>query len=453
MHSNDIFPISASPFEEYLLQDDRSGYPMTMPLLCLFQGNVDLCTLAEAFDKTILHEPLFCAIAQRRNNRHCWVIASEPPRLVTETNSTIGDMAASEGIEPLVTLDVTKTPGVHCSYIPMSGGFAIRLHLHHAICDGLASILFLGNWMAEYARLIGNNSDLTVNHPISERIKSRTDLHIELPHPLSRWTIARSFMKELRLWFCRPVYRLSPQNVANTDATSVKFDNPILLWKLISHEDVVRIRQKARSLNVSLNSYITGQYLLYLCNWIGKENISGKQWLRLLVPTSLRKPIHWDNPASNMLGYAFLDRRASACLDSDTFYQSIDHDIDLIKKWSMGAMFISGLNIVQRIPFVLSTILSSKHCLATSVFSNIGNPCKALPYPHFKDSGTIEVGGAKLYRLIGGPPIRPNTPICGGLIQQNDEAVLSIVVDSQRFGLENCREFLRKFIDHILRAV
>ena len=450
--SNDVFPIPASPFEEYFLRDSRLGYNMTMPLLFMFRGGVDLCALEKAFNTAVLHEPLFCAVVRRRNNRYCWTHAPESPRLITETDGEILDPSASEGIEQIATLDITKTAGVHCRYIPMTDGFALRLHVHHAVCDGLGTILFLGNWMAEYARLVGDDTDFTVTHPLPERITSRTELHIEFPHPLSGWTITKSFLRELRHWFCRPVCRLTPQNGIDTGSETAKCGDPVLLWKTITNADTIRLRRKARTFGVSLNSYLTGLYFQHLCDWLDVKRKSERHWVRLLIPTNLRKPIHCDIPASNMLGYAFLDRRASECVDSEFFYQAIDGDIDITKKWSMGAMFITGVDMVRRIPFAFPMILSSKNCLATSVFSNIGNPCKMLPYQRFRDSGTIEAGGAKLHRIIGAPPVRPNTPFCSGVIQQNDGTTLSMIVDTPQFGLENCREFHKKFIDRILES-
>jgi len=449
MTFGDIFPLPISPFEEYLLRDDRPGYPMTMPLLFMFRGKVDLGILEEAFNKTVLREPLLCAIVQRLNNHRHWTLAPELPRLITEQ-----DAAVEGGIERIITLDVTKRPGIHCSYIPMSegttDGFALRLQVHHAVCDGLGCILFLGNWMAEYARLIGDDADLAANPSVPERIKSRTNFHVELPHTPTRWKIVKSFIRELYHWFGRPVYKLSPPRDASS---STNVANPVLIWKTIPSGDLMRIRKKAQSFGVSLNSYLTGQYFQYLCNRLGEKKASDRCWIRLLVPTNLRKPAHFDIPVSNMLGYAFLDKRASECVDSGIFYQSIDRTIDIIKRWSMGTMFISGVDLFQRIPFTMSMIISPKNCLSTSVFSNIGNPCKVLPQRRFSESGTMEVRGAKLYRIIGAPPIRPNTPFCCGLIQQNDELTLSMVVDAPQFGIEHCREFHSDFIDLVLRAV
>ena len=451
MTLGDIFPLSVSPFEEYLLRDDRPGYPMTMPLVLMFRGKVDIGILKEAFHNTIVREPLFCAVVQRNKNRHYWVPAPALPQFVTEPNSII-----EEGVERIIPLDVAKNPGVHCCYTPLHDGFALRLQVHHAVCDGLGSILFMGNWMAEYARLIGDDPLMAANPVVPIRIQARTNFHADLPHTPARWKIVRSFIRELSHWFGRPLYRLSPMDDPNTDSPHGRFGNtdvnPVLLWKTITGADLARIRQKSQSLGVSLNSYLTGQYYLYLCNRLGANKISDRQWIRLLIPTNLRKPVHFDIPASNMIGYAFLDRRISECIDSETFYQNIDHTINIIKKWEMGTMFISVIEILRRIPFALPMILSSQNCLSTSVFSNIGNPCKILPYRRFQESGTIEAGEAKLYRIIGAPPIRPGTPICCGLIRQNDELTLSMIVDAAKFGLESCRKFHGNFIDHVLRA-
>ncbi|MDR0328740.1 MAG: hypothetical protein LBI05_10640 [Planctomycetaceae bacterium] len=445
MDFRDVFPLAVSPFEEYLLRDERPGYPMTMPLLFMFRGNADVQALESAFHEAVLHEPLFCATSQQRNGSFYWTAASEPPHIIMETE------AIADGVEQIVPLDITHQPGIHCRYIPTPEGFAIRLQIHHAICDGLGTILFLGNWMAEYARLVGDDAGLTVNHPLPERIKARTDLQIEHPHPLSRWTLIKSFMRQFYIWFGRSVHKISAHNV-NHHAAQNRIENPVLLWRSISQADIVRLRQKARDWGVSLNSYLTGLYFQHLCQWLDASKESDRRWLRLLVPTNLRKPVHFDIPASNMIGYAFFDRRASECRDSQEFYQSIDNAIDRIKKWSMGAMFMSVLEIIRRIPFALPLILSSRNCLATSVFSNIGNPCKMLPHQRFRESGTIEVGGVKLYRIIGAPPIRPNTPFCVGVIQQSEETTISMIVDSSRLGLENCREFHESFIEKLLNT-
>lgn len=444
----DILPDPLTPFEEYMFRDNHPGYTMMMPLTLYFKGSADLDALRVSFQETAGPEPLFRAAVKREKGRWNWCDTGETPALLPDHDGVF-DGTRRSGVESIAPSELEYRPGVHCRYTPVEDGLVVRFQVHHAVCDGLSTILFLGNWFARYGRLIGDTDGLNVFPPDPERLRERTDLRIAYPHPLPRRTVLYSILREAGLWGGRRPIRLRSDATNGQDESGL----PRLLWNRLSPELSGALSETAKQLNVSLNTFFIVEYFRFLKNWIRSTDVHRGKWIRLLVPTNLRKKEHRGIPASNMLGYAFLDRRLRDDFDAPDLYRRTQETVDLIKTWSMGAMFLAGVDICRRIPFGFPAVLSKRFCHSTSIFSNIGNPCRILPQDRFRESGTIRVGRLELRQLIGAPPVRPNTPVSCGLIRHGDELTLSHIVDVGEFGLENGKRFQRMFLEQIERAV
>jgi hypothetical protein len=78
-------------------------------------------------------------------------------------------------------------------------------------------------------------------------------------------------------------------------------------------------------------------------------------------------------PAANMISYAFLIRKVRDCLvNRHELLNNIHEEMQIIKDWQVGFMFLDGLAFFNRIPGGLRRLLRSKRCLASLVFSNVG---------------------------------------------------------------------------------
>ncbi|MDR1963362.1 MAG: hypothetical protein LBQ50_06255 [Planctomycetaceae bacterium] len=448
-----MLSVPLSAFEEYMFRDDRPEYPMTMATTLFFRGKVDVGLLSQAFDETIASEPLYRSIVCKKKRRWYWIPSQNVP--VLQQCEALQQPRGDSGIDPLVSFNLRHSPGVLCEYRAIPNGFVIRLHVHHAICDGLATMRFIGNWFARYGELIGDTENLSSCFSDPNLLLQRENLQIILPHPLSRRTIAQSFYREVSHWLLRYPCRLkslsNPISAINSpdSFSEVAKKGTSLFWTRLPEEFFDAYRCAAKKRAVSINTLFLGDYFQVLRQWL--ETTAGKQfdkkWIRVLMPTNLRKSCHNGIPAANMLGYVFLDRQMKDCSQPESLYTGIQNDVEMVKTWSMGAMFLSGVKMARQIPGGLTWTTSKYFCHATSIFSNIGCPCKILSQKRFHLAGTIRVGDAELVQLTGGPPVRPHSPLSGGLLLQGRFWTLSVVADLNRFPVADVIHFRNLLID------
>lgn len=64
--------IRLSPFEEYMVCDQRHGFPMTQEMIWVFRGTFDEDLLRRAFWTAAAAEPLCGATIRRRFGRLYW---------------------------------------------------------------------------------------------------------------------------------------------------------------------------------------------------------------------------------------------------------------------------------------------------------------------------------------------------------------------------------------------
>lgn len=428
--------------------DTRPNFPMSPLMIFVFKGQADVAALRQAFNETLQYEPLFCSVVTKINGRWCW---TQTPKLPEMQCSEIKIANCESGSAENVFFDLQQQTGVCCIYRETENGFVIELSVHHSICDGMGTMRFFGNWLARYAQLVGDTQDIETHYPKPERIRDRENLHIELPHPISKWTTAKSSIKYAGQWFLKRPARLCalPETKSDDKTTSKTINKTAMcFWQQLPEEFTVAYSNAAMRSNVTVNTLFLANYYNVLYDWFVNcyGLISPKTMFRVLVPTNLRKEEHQDIPAANILGYVFLDYYANDCRDTEMLCADLQNRITFVKNWSVGAVFLSGTEFVRKIPFGLRFAASSLFCHSTSVFSNIGSPCRYLLQKQFRNTETIQVGDVQLIQILGSPPVRPHTPFSTGLIQQNNQWTLTVSADGQIMNENNTRTFLSMLI-------
>jgi hypothetical protein len=486
----DIFPLPLTPFEEYMFLDANRGYPMVVPVTLVFKGNVNFELLSAAFDEAMLHEPLFNAVVQHERHQLCWVDSGQLPSLEFVTENPIAP-DSNHGIDDFHNISIDKNnqsetgnqTGFRCSFTPTNGGFVIRIRVHHSISDGMAILFFIANWFAKYGELINDTDDLETCYPNPIKIKERENMLIKLPYQVSKLSSAFSFYRAVWDWFTRYLCRIrnwNPQLVAeyehflsNWNFDNLHSTNPIpntnnsscnnsnsnskMFWSRLPNDLNNAIQNKIHEIKVGWSPFILAEYFKFVRQWMENTNemplCEKRNWIRILYPMNFRLSAHRSIPASNILGFAFIDRRFEHDFCNDKFYYEMHDELKHITNWSMGSMFLRGIGLCRRIPFLLPYIMLPQHCLTTSIFTTIGNPCLFMPQKRFRKLRTVKVADLELCQIIGSPPIRPNTPVSFAMTKQQNEITFSNIIDINLFGIKNAALFHDLFINQLRQSV
>ncbi len=459
-HIRDLFPIHFEPFEDYLIRDESPSFPMTWCFEWRFEGQVRRAEFELAFWEMLINEPLFWAKAEKRKGRFCWVESPHPPTMAW--NDKRGEafpdhQPQSTGIIPV---DIHGGPVLRVEVDQYDQQLVLRAFAHHAATDGMGMTFFMANWLSRYANLIGDVDGVRPFSPAPSRIADRGKLNIVLPEKISFFTILRSFAKETAGWLMRRPFNLektvprSPRERKQGESAGTN-DVPIQLWRPLSRDFLAAYRQKAQTWGVSMNSLFVSDLFCFLKQRNQKLAIKHftRKYLRVLIPVNLRNDFHHDIPASNILGYVFLDRLPAGCSGEKEFAEQVDREMKFIRKWSVGAMFLDGVRFFRRIPFALSYLASPRFCHSTIVFSNLGNCCSALPQERFRKEKTVRVDGLVLKHVIGSPPVRPHTPFTFGLIACGRETALIMTTRRSCYENKEAERFMNGFITFLERDV
>lgn len=434
-------PLPLEPFEEYFLRDERPGSPMVFPLTMAFQGRIDRPAFERSLTETLAVEPLLSAYVKRRGRRLIWSPQPTPPSVNWEEGSAglLDDQAWDA--TPVLPIDLGSAPGLRVVASVRNDQIKLICYFHHASTDGLGAIRFMFNVLARYGELVGDDAGLSTTLPQPELAAQRGDLCVELPEPVSAASIARSIVCETYKWLAQRPKPLASRAPAQRDV-----QQPVMLSKYLDDELVSQLRAVGRRQGCSLNDLLMRDLFLTIDDWNRSlREINPGDVIRILMPTNLRKAAHYRMPASNLIGYAFLTRTAGECERPDDLLVGITEEIKLIRKWSLGAMFIDGLKVMRRIPLAIRILTSSRFCHATCVMSNMG-PCQSVAtQSRFRRAKTIKVGDLELRELYAAPPVRPNTWASLGAIGYRDSLCLALSVDLNQVTAEQGREFFDRY--------
>lgn len=492
-----IFPLRLSPFEEYFFVDSRRRFPMTENIVWLFGGRVEPRLLEKALRRAAASEPLLFARVKKRGGRYYWIFpetAAEISLPLSETAESV--RALKSGSLPLDRFDLSAEPPVRFRLTVGPDGFLIHTAVHHALTDGIGMTRFVGNWFSFYeeelqreketaespARLEraappGNNTadDGAPNEtPDPLLLRERENFHVELPEKVSLWSGLYYTISETFLWFCRRPLNLTPlfrgENLRTADAANEQAlptvypptpdspspagdELPRMFWQSLPERFLEAYHRRAKTLGVSVNSLLTRDIAAGFARWYAakKKSTRSARRFRFLIPTNLRNRHHLRMPVANMIGYVFLDRFPQECGRSEQFLLGIETQMREIRKWSAGLFFLDGLRFFRNFPGALRLLTSRFFCHSSAVFSNVGILCRTAAQPKFRNAASIFVEGeCELLRIVGSPPVRPNTPIAIGAIAHGDTLIVTFCVDQSTVAAEE-RDRLIFFIMEEIR--
>jgi hypothetical protein len=229
---------------------------------------------------------------------------------------------------------------------------------------------------------------------------------------------------------------------------------PGLETSALSGDEFAQLRQAAKDAGVTLNDLLMCHFLGAILDWNGADGkTKPRGWLRINVPTDLRRPEDQRMPAANVMSFTFLDRRVQDCQDPRALLASIRIETEDIKQGRLGLYFIAQLAILAGLPGGMRFVVGRQSCFATAVLSNLGDIGRLFPASFPRQGGKLVVGNLVLESLTGTPPLRPLTRVGVGLITYAGQLTLCVLCDRKSFSTEQSRRFLEIYLARIRRGL
>jgi hypothetical protein len=399
-----ILPLPLAPFEEYMLADDRPAYPMNFFIRLRFSGTFDRPALDSALQTALARHPLLSAVVQQTGRkRPQWIEANHcRPAIRRLPQPPHRAYPHAEGI------DLRAEPGLRLSVVEGTQSADLLAQFHHACCDGLGALLFLGDLLVAYALATDTAAQgATLSLLEEERLRGRGRFGLT---PRKLLAMAhRQLVGVLGVWqfFAHAPVPAAPYHTPPA-AQPLPDSYPAACTVEFAEHELDGLRHSAAQTGVTLNDLLARDLFLALAAWKSRHfSPRDHQWLRLSVPINLRTPADRKLPAANAVSMVFLDRRPRDFADPVRLLVGIHRQMERIKRLRLGLTFVWSVTAVRALPGGLARMAAADQCSATCVLTNLGRPLASTPLP--RQQGRIAVGGAVLEGIDMLAPLRPYT--------------------------------------------
>lgn len=439
-----VFPLPLTPFERYMLVDDRAGYPMTYAHVVDLHGKIDQPAMESAVLAALARHPLTCAKVRQRGDVEHWIAGSLPRQAVIWHE------------QPPVRLpfggrwvDLYDECGFRIDGYAEGENSYLVFSTHHAVTDGLGLLQFVGEVLAIYGGLTASCPEVPKLIELEpSRLSGRGEFEVSIPHPVSRITALRSLISET--WKI-----ISRQPTLMADREDVEHSKCVRSgYVVVSVDDdrLVPVRKWVTEKGASLNDLLIRDLIVALDEWTSQQKRGRSRWLRVAMPTSLRSKYDRRTPAANILGYAFVTRSRNDCRDESALLDGIVQELDFVQEWSLGTMFSAAVGVVDRIPGLLRLITRRKRRFATAVLSNLGEVTRRFTAKLPRENGKVMAGNLELVNITAAPPVRPGTSLAMAVTGCSGKLNFCAQFDTQVISEGEVRTFLESYVQKVLSA-
>lgn len=408
-----------TPLEMYMVRDDSPRYPMSFFVELNFVGHILKKPFLHAVSHALYQHPMLRSLLVKQQGRLVgWQVLEQNDAPSVDWDSLDGPLEFPSA----EFFDLTQESGLRTWVREGPRNAKVVLQFHHACCDGFGAFQFLCSLLQGYA-MYCPDADQSHSPTIPCSILDRGRLSLIENCQTQSWKVrraatahvVRNFILQRPSELVHHVTRAKPPEVRTL---------PKVFRSELDKDTYHALRAAANRLDVSLNSLLVRDLFLTLSEWNRARGKGRKRdWLRVVVPTNLRRRSERRYSACHMTGYVFLNRRISDCKDCFALLDSINRDTRLERQRQDGVIFAQSLEWCYRF-YLPIELLASEQCTATTVFSNMGDLFRAFSRQFPEQDGMIETGNLLLSSIWGVPPLRDKT-----------SAVFSSIVFSERLGI------------------
>jgi NRPS condensation-like uncharacterized protein len=439
-----LFPLHLTPFEHYMLIDDRPRYPMTFIVQLEMSGKIDREAFTQAVKQALLRHPLLTAIiGPGKQGKDCWIAATDSQPLL--------DWGAMN--EPLKFaagefLDIRREIGLRIFVRHDEQRAVITTQFHHASCDGIGSYQYLGDLLYEYAIRTG---DAKIQPPIEldpQRLKNRGLASYNLNNfRLPSGGYQRLWDEAFQL-MSRTNFELVPAKRKPAGFTPAF---PGIQSHTFDKTEYKQLRMAAQSKGQIVNDMLLAK-LFETLHDLNHQRRS--LWKRnhacVMMPLNLREPADNDISCCNVVAHSFVRRSWRQIQDQEKFYQQLGNELLQIKHERHKIRFMHLLAGGQHYyPRTMKFCLKIKRCMATAILSNTGDPTRQFHANFPVENGALRCGNLLLEDLVGVPPLRPGTSATISIFSYRRVMKICLRCDPNQFSESDSRIVLDAFVDRL----
>lgn len=437
-----VLPLRLTPFERYMLADDRADYPMTFFIELVLSGSLDRGAFESALNCALAGHPLLQSVVERRAGCWHWVPSDERPQAVW-----------SEGDPLLPTLrqcriNLEQQPGVRVWVGRRDARARAVFQFHHAATDGIGAVGFLGDLLALYGRTTA--ADPEDRPELEERVPAalleRGRLWSGGSAPAGIWKRAAARMVEFA--------SRQPCVVAQRSSESsrpIHLPADPFVTRILERTMLAALKAEATRRGVTCNEL----YLLAMFRTLQEWNADcghydARASFRIGVPSSLRTPIHDGSPAANIISYMFLTRRGAEIADEPSLLRFIHRESQLVLNSEDSRLLPFSLGWIGCIPGGIPFLTRLPVRFATAMLANVGDVRRQLGGRFPLRRGRCVAGNVTLEGLLGAAPVRPGMHLGMSLGTYGGRLFVNLNCDPLRFSASDAARMADLFIARLL---
>ncbi len=437
-------PLPLTPFERYMLGDDRAAYPMVFPVSLEFLGVARRAALEEAVEEALARHPLLRANVEGGwPGTGWWVEANDAGPLLEWTDpSSPASPRCSEA------MDLRRQTGLRLALHQGTERAILQAQFHHACCDGIGALRFLGEVLAGYAMRTANG-DRPRWRPADPRdLPARAEFQTDPPQPVGRFQATRFAARETLRWLMRrpmPIASPSDRVGVGLGAACLPIET-----RSLGRDDHRALRRAASCQGATVNDLLMRDLFLTLADWstqCGAPRSNG--WLQVTMPASLRQRLADSMPAANKMSYSFLARRMGELADPVQLLQGIAAETAAIRQWGMAGLFLAGMGWALKVPGLVTLMTSAGRCFATTVLTNLGDLSRRLAVRLPRRNQRLVCGDLVLEGCRGVPPLRPQTRAVFAVLAYAGSLHINLQCDPRFFSQRSSRALLEAYVRRI----
>ncbi len=441
-----IFPTNLTPFEDYMLWDDRPEYPMTFVVELEFKGAVDADALRAALPEALARHPLLQAtVKTAKGNRECWV----------EGDTTIPIDFASLN-EPLNLshefIDLHRDPGLRIWVRSDAHKTILTTQFHHSTCDGIGSYQFLGDWLWYYALRVQQPHEEPLPEIDFRTLKNRSRSSYDPEQfRLANGALRTERAEIWRFMFCK-TRAIAPANKSVSKATAMAFFPGIQSFEFDKNA-YKEIRLVAEARGQSTNELLIERLFVTLAQWNQTHGDAKEGNYCVMMPMDLREPQQNHNSATNVVTYSLIRRHSKDIANAEGLVDSLRTEMVHLKHNRHRTSFMNTLVGLFNYPRGLKRYWLRGRCLASAIISNTGDPTKRFNVAFPREGQLIRCGNLVLQDIRGVPPMRDGTRATISIFTYRRVLKLCVRCDPHYFTPADTQQFLELYVANTKRLV
>lgn len=440
-----VFPLHLTPFESYMLLDDRPDHPMTFIVQISFSGKFNRQAFSASVPPAIARHPLLRAIVKpKKQNRDCWVAAKQ------ELHVDYGDIGQPLTFPKGEFIDLRSEIGVRMWVRHDEQGGVLTAQFHHSVCDGIGSYQFLGDIFWYYAEQT-DPTDLPELPELDPReLRNRLRANYKHEHfQLSEDEFQNEWKNSARMLFTQ-VNRLRQSELA-PDSTSTPFPG----IESIDFDKIWyrKFRKAAQKLSMTSNDLLLEKMFVALSKWNRKNGGLGGGRMAVMVPLDLRETMGGKMPAANIVTYAFIRAKQSLVRKIPQLRSRLREEMTYVKQTRHTSRFTNMIVGSIKYPRLARLLLRSPKCLATATLSNTGDPSRRFHVEFPKQDRNLRCGNIVLTEFGGVPPMRHQTRATTSIFTYGRGLKICMRCDPHLFRPCDTRALLETYADELQGVV